>query len=303
MRHNKLNKFMLIAMVALLAVGRFGATTDADEQSVVEVPSDSEQKPSAVDAGPPFPEMVMIPAGSFQMGCASGIGCNDSAKPVHSVRIASFEMSKYEVTFEEYDAFTDATGRERADDRGWGRGRRPVINVYWDDAVAYTQWLSSQTGENYRLPSEAEWEYAARAGSPTKYSWGDSIGVNRANCYSCGSQWDNKQTAPVGSFGANSWSLHDMHGNVREWVQDCWNDDYEGAPADGSAWESGECDRRVFRGGSWLTEPSLLGSVRREATRTVVFRDLRRLGRSISIEGSYMPYRSGLLGFRVVRSF
>ena len=196
-------------------------------------------------AKPPFPmpEMVVIPAGSFQMGY------------VHSVRIASFELSKYEVTFEEYDAFTDATGHERAYDVGWGRGRRPVINVSWDDAVAYTQWLSSQTGENYRLPSEAEWEYAARAGSTTQFSWGNDIGVNRANCDGCGSQWDDRQTAPVGSFNANRWGLHDMHGNVWEWVQDCWNYDYEGAPSDGSAWESGDCSVRVLRGGSWNNYP------------------------------------------------
>ncbi len=200
----------------------------------------------------PMPEMVVIPAGSFQMGCLSG-DCYRN-EPVHSVSIASFELSKYEVTFEEYDAFTDATGRERVYDAGWGRGRRPVINVSWHDAVAYTQWLSEQTGERYRLPSEAEWEYAACAGSRTWYSWGNDIGRNRANCPGCGSRWGNKQTAPVGSFRANRWGLHDMHGNVEEWVQDCWNDNYRGAPADGSAWESGDCYYRVLRGGSWASD-------------------------------------------------
>ena len=214
----------------------------------------------------PMPEMVVIPAGRFWMGSPDpdGVGFSE-AKPLHSVSIESFGLSKYEVTFEEYDAFTDATGRERVHDAGWGRGRRPVINVSWQDAVAYTQWLSSQTGENYRLPSEAEWEYAARAGSTTKYSWGNAIGVNRANCNDCGSQWDDKKTAPVGSFSANRWGVHDMHGNVLEWVQDCWNSNYRGAPTDGSAWESeaGDCGMkrifgmmmpkagRVLRGGSW----------------------------------------------------
>ncbi len=231
----------------------------------------------------PMPEMVVIPAGSFQMGCVSGIDCYDREKPVHSVRIASFEMSKYEVTFEEYDAFTDATGRERADDEGWGRGRRPVINVYWDDAVAYTHWLSSQTGKNYRLPSESEWEYAARAGSTTMYSWGNDIGRNRANCDGCGSQWDAVKTAPEGSFSANRWGLYDMHGNVWEWVQDCWNDNYRGAPADGSAWESGNCYRRVVRGGSWGKEPSGL--------------------RSASRFQNTAESRNFYIGFRVVRSF
>ena len=225
----------------------------------------------------PMPEMVVIPAGSFRMGES---GFPDS-RPVHSVRIASFEMSKYEVTFEEYDAFTDATGRKQADDAGWGRGRRPVINVSWRDAVAYTQWLSSQTGEHYRLPSEAEWEYAARAGSTTKYSWGNDIGHNRANCGSCGSQWDGRQTAPVGSFGANSWGLHDMHGNVWEWVQDCWKNNYRGAPTDGSAWMFGDCSRHVLRGGSWIDSPWTLRSAGRD---------------------SYSIYY-GSVGFRVARSF
>ena len=131
---------------------------------------------------PILPEMVVIPAGGFRMGCVSGKGCQDDEKPVHEVTIAAFALSKYELTFVEYDRFTDATGRQRAEDHGWGRGRRPVIDVSWKDAVAYAEWLSEKTGERYRLPSEAEWEYAARAGSTTAYSWGDDIGRNRANC-------------------------------------------------------------------------------------------------------------------------
>ena len=178
----------------------------------------------------------------------------------------SFALSKCEVTFEEYAPFAAATGRRTNDE---GRGRRPVINVSWDDAVAYTEWLSEQTGKWYRLPSEAEWEYAAclqrgaprrqaRARTTTRHSWGDDIGRNLANCDGCGSQWDDKETAPVGSFPANAWGLHDMHGNVWEWVQDCWNGNYEGAPVDGSAWESGDCSRRVLRGGSWNDTPRIL---------------------------------------------
>ena len=207
---------------------------------------------------PILPEMVAIPGGSFRMGCVSGLNCYDDEKPVHRVRVASFELSKYEVTFEEYDRFIAATGRISPKDRGWGRGRRPVINVSWDDAVAYTKWLSEQTGERYRLPSEAEWEYAARAGSTTKYGWGNDIGHNRANCDGCGSQWDDEKTAPVGSFNPNAFGLHDMHGNLWEWVQDCWNGSYQGAPADGSAWTSGDCERRGLRGGSWGFRPGFL---------------------------------------------
>ena len=204
--------------------------------------------------------MVVIPAGRFRMGCVSGRDCRDREHPVHEVRVETFELSKYEVTFEEYDRFTAATGRDRSGDDGWGRGRRPVIRVSWEDAVAYTKWLSEQTGERYRLPTEAEWEYAARAGSVTAYSWGNEIGSNRANCDGCGSQWDNRQTAPVGLFSPNGWGLHDLHGNVWEWVQDCRNESYRGAPVDGSAWESGDCSQRVLRGGSWYSSPWFLRS-------------------------------------------
>lgn len=241
----------------------------------------------------PMPEMVVIPAGSFRMGCGEG-DCQDSEKPIHEVQVASFALSKYEVTFEEYDAFADATGRERPNDEGWGRGNRPVINVYWEDAVAYAKWLSEQVGENYRLPNEAEWEYAARAGTTTRYSWGDSISINRANCYDCGSEWDNKHTAPVGSFSSNRWGVHDMHGNVWEWVQDCWNGNYEGAPTDGSAWENEKEERRVLRGGSWMNwSGNLQYSRRRAEDSTDTWNDIHR--------GLVTKYRSASVGFRVAR--
>ena len=242
----------------------------------------------------PIPEMVVIPSGSFKMGCVSGIDCNDNEKPVHEVKIDSFAMSKYEVTFEEYDAFADARDFGRVDDEGWGRGRRPVINVWWSEAVAYTHWLSDQTGETYRLPTEAEWEYAARAGTETAYSWGDNIGYNRAHCHLCGSRYAG--TAPVGSFSANKWGLHDMHGNVREWVRDCWNDNYEGAPTDGSAWMFGDCSQmHLFRGGSWSDYPSFLRSARRgrnTATTSIWYGPIE--------SKSVIPHNSST-GFRVVR--
>ena len=201
------------------------------------------------------PEMVVVPAGSFMMGSpAHEDGRYDEEGPVHRVTIpAPFAVGKYEVTFAEWDACAVAEfcSEYRPDDEGWGRNRRPVINVSWREAIQYVQWLSHITGKHYRLLSEAEWEYAARAGSQTRYAWGDGIGSNRANCDGCGSRWDDKSTAPVGSFAANAFGLHDMLGNVGEWVEDCWNDSYAGAPSGGTAWVSGNCRRRVVRGGSW----------------------------------------------------
>ncbi len=220
-------------------------------------------QPRAPERLPYEPEMVEIPGGSFRMGCVSDKDCVDWEHPVHEVRVEAFELSGYEVTFEEYDRFTEATGRARAEDEGWGRGRRPVINVSWADAVAYTKWLSAETGRRYRLPSEVEWEYAARAGTATAYSWGNGIGRNRANCRGCGSRWDDRRTAPVGSFAPNGWGLHDVHGNVWEWTLDCWNESYREAPADGTAWERGDCSLRVMRGGSLVSDPGSLRSAYR----------------------------------------
>ena len=196
-------------------------------------------------------EMVSIPGGAFQMGDLSdGIA---SEKPVHTVTIKPFKLGKYEVTFAQWDACVadGGCGGYRPDDEGWGRGNRPVINVSLDDAQLFIDWLNARTGGNYRLPTEAEWEYAARAGTTTRFSWGDDLGRNRANCRNCGSQWDNEQTAPAGSFPANAWGLHDMHGNVWEGVQDCWYSDYTWAPNDGSAWIEGDCSEHAKRGGAW----------------------------------------------------
>jgi len=201
------------------------------------------------------PEMVIVPSGRFRMGDLDGTGDADE-RPVHPVRFAqAFAIGRFTATFEEYDRFAQVGGRRRPKDFGWGRGNRPVVDVSWEEAGEYARWLSAQTGKPYRLPSEAEWEYAARAGTETAYWWGDEIGVNRANCDGSGSPWSNQQTAPVGSFPANPWGLHDTVGNVWEWVQDRWHGNYEGAPADGSAWEQGDGAARVLRGGSWYNNP------------------------------------------------
>jgi len=225
------------------------------------------------------PKMVVIPAGKFQMGNFQG---NSDEKPVHWVSISKFAIGKYEVTFKEYDKFANATGREKPDDEVWGRGDRPVINVSWHDAVAYTEWLSKQTGKQYRLPSEAEWEYAACAGTKTKYWWGNEIGQNRANCKGCGSQWAYK-TAPVGSFKANKFGLYDTVGNVLEWVADYWHVNYEGAPDDGSVWKGGSF--QVLRGGSWSDYPDIARAAYRSrdnpgiSSSIVGFRVVRRVVR------------------------
>ncbi|MDM8569827.1 SUMF1/EgtB/PvdO family nonheme iron enzyme, partial [Thiotrichales bacterium HSG1] len=198
------------------------------------------------------PKMVVIPSGSFRMGDIQGGGRNNE-KPVHWVNINyQFAMGQYEVTFAEYDKFAEATDRKKPNDRGWGRDNRPVINVSWDDAVAYTKWLSQQTGREYRLPSESEWEYSARAGTETKYWWGNDIGENNANCNNtyCGDSF--KNTAPVGSFAANQFGLYDTVGNVWEWCADAYQNSYENAPEDGSIWEKGN-KYRVLRGGSWFS--------------------------------------------------
>ena len=206
-------------------------------------------------------EMVAIPGGTFRMGG----GRDKDERPVHSVTVPAFSMGKHEVTFAQWDACVADGGCDRYTprDKGWGRGNRPVIYVAWDDAQAFIDWLNHKTGGNFRLPTEAEWEYAARAGSTTEYSWGNRIGSNRANCHNdyCGDRWSN--TSPVGSFSANAWGLHDMHGNVWEGVQDCWNKNYEGAPSDGRAWMSGNCGLRVSRGGSWFYEAQNLRSATR----------------------------------------
>jgi formylglycine-generating enzyme required for sulfatase activity len=215
----------------------------------------------------PEPEMVPIPGGKFVMGTPAREGDNNE-HPQHQVRVSKFEIGKYDVTFSEYDVFTAATMRETASDRGWGRGTRPIINVSWTDAIAYIEWLNEKTGKNYRLPSEAEWEYSARAGSTTSFWWGPDIGQggSRAHCDGCGSQWDGKETAPVGSFKPNRWGLYDTAGDVWEWTADCWHETYQKAPQDGSAWtiaNGGDCDSHVIRGGSWTGSPQDRRSAKR----------------------------------------
>jgi len=195
-------------------------------------------------------EFVFIKGGSFDMGDATGFW-SENELPVHRVTVADFYAGKFEVTFDQYDRFCEATGREKPDDAGWGRGTRPVINVSWDDATAFAGWLSTQSGFSISLPSEAQWEYMARGGTTTIYWTGETLPENSANCYDCRSQWSSDLTAPVGSFPANPYGLHDTAGNVAEWCLDTVHTDYQGAPSDDQPWTGGRDRDRILRGGAW----------------------------------------------------
>jgi formylglycine-generating enzyme required for sulfatase activity len=181
---------------------------------------------------------------------------------IQEVCLDPYYLGAYELTFAEYDQFALATGRELPDDEGWGRGRRPVINVNVYDALNFAKWLSRKTGRHHRLPTEVEWEHAARAGVYTVYPWGDELGRNRANCDRCGSQWDGERTAPVGSFAPNAWGIYDVVGNVGEWTCSMRDPDPEHS--------FHRCDsiyetrRRVYRNGAWSDSPDRLGSALRD---------------------------------------
>jgi formylglycine-generating enzyme required for sulfatase activity len=260
---------LVAAMVASLAAWRYQVQLSQDIYWFTEVRGQvltPEQQRALKPGNPPFkectdcPELIVVPAGNFTMGGDPSLFGTRDEGPPHGVTIAKpFAVARFELTFDEWDACAahgDCDPLISAS--GYGRGRQPVINVSWDDAQRYVAWLSKMTGQPYRLLTEAEWEYAARAGTTTEYYWGDELGKGNANCAGgCGSQWDGKQTAPVGSFAANAFGLYDMAGNVFQWVQDCYHNTYNEAPTDGSAWTvetaagSGECSYRVLRGGCW----------------------------------------------------
>ena len=261
------------AVIALLA----GKTWEEGEEFVRTLAEERQPGKSFRDCEQ-CPAMVVVPAGWFRMGSSAGDG-HSSVRPVHEVAIEYlFAVGKYEVTFAEWDeCVADGGCTHRPDDEGWGRGSRPVIHVSWDDGQAYVHWLSNKTGELYRLLSEAEWEYVARAGTTTARYWGASVAgqceygnvadqaARQRKTERPVAECDDgyAQTAPVGSFKANAFGLFDTAGNVWEWVEDCWNDNYNGAPDDGSAWTSGKCEWRVLRGGSWFTRPEAVDSARR----------------------------------------
>ena len=262
------------------------------------------------------PEMVAVPAGSFVMGSPKAEhGRFDSEGPQHSVAVGAFAIGKYDVTIAEFLIFLRETGYQPppcddiqhlawhspGHDRATPPGETdpplwPAHCLNWSDAEAYIGWLNRKvapTGATsrrldgpYRLPSEAEWEYAARAGTTTARWWGEGIGTGNADCNGCGSKWDDDLIAPVGSFGPNSFGLYDMLGNVWQWVNDCWHESYVEAPSNGSSWTSGDCAMRVLRGGSWSNLPAFV----RSAARTKAYAD--------GIDSDYSNYA----GFRVART-
>lgn len=243
------------------------------------------------------PDMIVIPAGRFDMGTSDedirrwGVAPTNRTigwqQPQHRVTIAyRFALGATPVTRREYALFAREAG-EKVAGIGWeSTGLRqtdddPVVRVSWDEAIAYAAWLSRRTGRQYRLPSEAEWEYAGRSGTTTAYWWGDDAGVDRTVCDDCGSAWDGKGTAPVRQFPPNPFGLYDMLGQIFEWTQDCWNDHYRGAPGDGSPWMTGDCAVHPSRGGSWNLDA--------------------RIARASQRARDDHDYQGNMVGFRVAR--
>jgi formylglycine-generating enzyme required for sulfatase activity/serine/threonine protein phosphatase PrpC len=238
------------------------AEPEAEPDSVIEPVVESKPEPEPVaavkaevfkdklKAGGYGPAMINVPAGTFRMGGASSIVGPDEV-PRHQVTISAFAVGVYEVTFDEYYRFARATGRKKPKDNGWDRKTHPVIDVAWDDAFAYTRWLSKQTGKSYRLLSESEWEYVARAGTTRSFWWGRNAGTGNAHCFDCKSDYSTSKPAKVGTYKPNLFGLYDTAGNVFEWVHDCYHRNYKDAPTDGSVWEGGDCDVRIARGGAY----------------------------------------------------
>jgi formylglycine-generating enzyme required for sulfatase activity len=270
-------KFRLLSVILLTALtGSIGTEANAqrglstspsaDRPASSSDPVVAQRDQPSLDPGEIFrdceacPELVVVPPGDFAMGS------NDTPyeKPEHPIVIKrAFAIGRREVTFAEWDQCADAgVCKHRPDDHGWGRGDRPVINVAWDDAKLFVAWLSQKSGQKYRLPSEAEWEYAARAGTKTPFWWGRDAGTGHAQCENCGSP-TTKQVAVTGSYRPNGFGLYDTAGNAAEWVEDCWNENYRNAPKDGTAWTSGDCRLRVLRGGNFLSKATEIRSAAR----------------------------------------
>lgn len=210
---------------------------------------------------PGCPALISVPGGVFTMGSNTS---DPSEKPAHKVSIdAPFAIGKYEITLAQWNACVEAGGCPAPGAAAKGAPNTPVRDVSWDDAQKYVKWLSKTSGKAYRLPTEAEWEFAARGGTSTRFWWGEKMQTGKADCKDCGPPWTQEGPLAVGSFAANPYGLHDVNGSVWEWVQDCWHSSYKGAPADGHAWETPGCRERVIRGGSWREGASYMPSTTR----------------------------------------
>ncbi|MCW3475469.1 formylglycine-generating enzyme family protein, partial [Limobrevibacterium gyesilva] len=215
-------------------------------------PAQAESTPAIAE-----PEMIPVAGGTLRMGSNEDL----SEQPIHSVKVGSFLIAKYPVTVRQWRACVAAKACSYAPD---GNDDAPVGNVSWDDAQQFAAWLSQATHRPYRLPSEAEWEYAARGGTSTRYWWGDTMKPGLANCKGCNGPHDGIQPAKVGALPANPFGLNDIGGGLAEWVEDCWHKDYHNAPADGSAWHAPDCRAHVLRGGSWRNDPSYVRPASRD---------------------------------------
>jgi formylglycine-generating enzyme required for sulfatase activity len=261
MKMRLLSVILVTALVGLAGTGA-GAQRGLSTNPEIAVA----QRGASLDPGETFkdcpdcPELVVVPPGDFVMGS------NDTPyeKPERPISIRKpFAIGRREVMFAEWDQCVDAGAcKHRPDDHGWGRGDRPVVNVSWDDSKIFVAWLSEKTGQRYRLPSEAEWEYAARAGTKTSFWWGRDAGTGRAQCDACGNP-TSKQIVATGSFRPNGFGLYDTSGNAAEWVEDCWNDSYRNTPKDAAASTTGDCRLRVLRGGNFLSRTTEIRSASR----------------------------------------
>ena len=224
--------------------------------------------------------MVVVESGVFHMGITSSVKKNEG--PRHTVKIKKFAVSQNEITFDEYDVFAKATQKNIPNPNINDRKNLPVNFVSWNDANDYTKWLSEQTGQKYRLLSEAEWEYVASTGKKSTFWWGYEEEPNRAHCAICGSKFDLSKPTKISSFEPNAFGIYDTSGNVSEWVRDCWHENYKGAPNDGSVWVGGDCSIHIARGGSYASPQQSIRNTKREKFKTN--EKLQRIGIRIARE-------------------
>lgn len=268
--------------------------TNAGNTANTAAPHVIEQLRDTLTSGDQGPELVLIPAGTFQMGSPDSEPGRYPNERLHTVTIEhTFAISRYEISFDEYALFAQTSGHPLPSDQDWGQKQHPVINVSWLDAMAYTDWLSTQTGQHYRLPTEAEWEYAARAGTQTAYWWGDTFKPAWLNCYGCDPNKELSTPLPVGQFPANAFGLYDVLGNVWEWTCSNYSEDYDGSETRCS--EVADASNKAIRGGSYQNRPVV-------TARFTPQKGERHALRCAVRDYFYPDDRNDILGFRVVRT-